>query len=110
MPGERQHRNERQKRERAHKVNDSQKRPENQPVRPTRTMREKRLIRIPQKTKNAPARVLLRVRIQIGTEHQTAERKSDCYKQSKRKTADQFPCRRKNGRDEQKCDGVVCFS
>ena len=60
---------------RAAEINDTKQRSENKPVRPARAMRENDFVRKPEKSENSPARVLNRLRVQIWTEHQTAEKK-----------------------------------
>ena len=88
------------KRNRAGKIDDSDKRAENQPVRPARAMREKRLIRIPQKAKNAPSRVLLALRVEVWTEHQAAENKRRRNSRRERNAFGNLPSRRKSRRSQ----------
>lgn len=99
-----------EKRQSAHKIDDPKKSSENQTVRPARAMLEKRLIRKPQKAKNSPARILLAHSIQIGTEHQSAEKKRKSYDWSQWNAFRNFPADGKNRGDKQKCDGIVRFS
>src|SRR5690349_2291688 len=63
------------KRYNTHKINNPQKRAEYQSMRPPRPVLKEHLVRKPERFQYPPARILLRNRVKVGPEHQSAKKK-----------------------------------
>lgn len=92
------------------KVDNANQRPEDNPVRPPRAMSKRHAVRPPQKSKDAPPRILPRENVQIRPEHQTAKQRRTRHQPRERKAPRQAPRDCESRRGENDRDGVMRFS